>query len=192
MDALIDALEERALAEAEEILGAATKEVERITLEADQEIDRRRAAAQTACANRWKSEAARHVARAKRRVERRVLVARARLLDAAFARTGRLLSDGVTPLGFEDTLRDRLEEAHACLGGRPAVVVTSPALAARIREVLVGKTDVEVVEDRTVGTGFRLDASDGSLSVDATLEGDLARRRAELSIEILDQLERVG
>jgi vacuolar-type H+-ATPase subunit E/Vma4 len=192
MDALIEALEERARAEADEILLAARKESEMIVAEADREIDRRRAAAQAACGDRWKAEAARHVARARRRVGRRVLEARAKLLDQAFARTARSLSEGISPPGFAETLRNRLEEALACLGGRQAVVVSTPALATMMREILRDEAGVEVVEDGTVGTGFRLEASDGSLSVDGTLEGDLARRRAELSIEILDQLERAG
>ncbi len=188
MAELLRALGDAAAARRREILDAARAEAERIAGEAAA----REAASAAACRAQVVAEARAaaeaRLAAARREAAGRLILARSgsteRVLAAAVARLADLLAS-------DPDLVDRLVVQALAYLDRPAIARCSPASADAVRAALARATaiDVEVIADPAARAGVELAARDGSLVIDATLEGILERARGEIEIDLVRRIE---
>ena len=82
-----------------------------------------------------------------------------------------------------------LARALTYLGDAPVHARATPQLVATVRTACAAWATVEVAGASQVGTGARFAAADGSIEVDATLEGVLERLWPELAMDIVRRAE---
>ena len=185
LEELIGELERDGRERLDRELEAARAEAERRSGEAAARRERRRAEALAALDRELEAESAVALAEARRRARAGVLAAREamleRVFDAARTRLGEAARSSAATGLFERTL----EESLLVVAGSPIVVRVSPALEAFVRERLAGREDVRLDVDGSTGSGFVVAAADGSVEVDGTLEGRLARLAPRLRVEVL-------
>lgn len=169
------AIEAEANRQAAEIVAAADRAVceERVTFHHARELELRRDL-DAAVAD------ARHAANAE------TLTARERLLERVFAEAARGISALTDDARLLDSLPERLTSAQRFIGDAAFVVRCTPALLEALKHVAEGVT-IEATGD--VGTGFVVETDDGALTIDATLERALERRRREIAARLLARLE---
>ncbi|MDX1661799.1 MAG: V-type ATP synthase subunit E family protein [Gemmatimonadota bacterium] len=188
MDRLIAELERKANERAEEILAAARHEAAEIRAAAEREVERIERVRLAECAAMWKERAARRTAEVRGKSARVRLRARSRFLDRVFERAASRVSEGELPDGYRETLAAWVERAFDYLGDARAEVTCPPAHEATIREALPDPS-VDLRVDPEAPAGFLARADDGTVEVDGTLRGALARRRDALEIAVLERFE---
>jgi vacuolar-type H+-ATPase subunit E/Vma4 len=183
--------------------------LDRVAHQADDEVTRRLAAARDAAArirdtgdreraarrqraldsrraelNRARADAS---ADATARTARTVLEARARWIERVFAAaeaaTGRLGRSSELAACMVRLLGAALEYADAAHCTLRCSAMTRPVVANALRSL--SASEVTIVDDDSVPAGAIVESNDGRLVVDATLVGQLRRRREALSITAL-------
>lgn len=121
--------------------------------------------------------------------------AHARELEARHAQLARILARAhalVPAVGasalYLEALPSHLQEAMSFVEGLPSRVRCQAALAPRLQATIAQYPDTVLAVDDTVGPGVVVEAIDGSVIVDNTLAGRLARAQASLAIELLKEL----
>ncbi len=190
LEHLIRALEEDAEGRVRRRLETARAEVDRLLAEAERERGQQRLTRLRDWEKELRREAYLELARARREGRREVLLARERMLDRVLAAAEDRLAALLEQDACRIALGERLEVAQAYMGDEPCVLRASPGLAGELRSHLAGRAGVTVVEEPDLGSGFSLEAQDGSVRVDGTLEALLARLRPVLSLEVVRRVER--
>ncbi|HEU5169276.1 MAG TPA: hypothetical protein VFU46_01990 [Gemmatimonadales bacterium] len=163
---LLDTLERDAEGRAAARMAAARAEADRLTAEARERLERRRAAALAEREGELWAAAASEIELARREAVREVLLAREAALERVFARARELLAARAADPALAPEWDRDAADALTFLGGREAVTRRPPEVA-----------------------GVRVAALDGSIVIDGTLEGRLERLRSRLAIEVARRLE---
>ncbi|GIW53579.1 MAG: hypothetical protein KatS3mg081_2934 [Gemmatimonadales bacterium] len=184
LEELLAALERDAVEEAESIRSAARAEAERIVSQAKEALQSRHEARLRSLEVGLRRELEMALTAARRAARRRVLEAKWRaigkILEAVKDKVPRVLEN---PQWRAVLIQDCLDSLEV-LAGRPGKISATPALVEDIKAALEGRSEIEVIADAGVGTGFRIESADGALEVDGTLEKRLEREREGLAIEI--------
>jgi vacuolar-type H+-ATPase subunit E/Vma4 len=160
----------------------ATAEEIRVTTETERLARRREAVDQCRAQLAHDTEAA--CAAARFRTSGAVLEARARFLDRVFVAAeqaaGRL---GPSPQ-LETCIDGMVGDAIAYLDPEQCRLRCAAPFRSMMEGALgrLGATQLNVVEDPTISLGAVLESDDGRVSVDATVVGQMRRRRAALAI----------
>lgn len=188
MKELLETMEHRARERAEAILTDAREEAERIRERGARAIERRRAEHRAQVERAAAVEAALRLADARREAAARVLAARGEALERVFDHAGRLLGEPATRAAWLERAPDWLERALAYAPPGEATVECDPATAAALGALAPPRARIEARDDAAPGIRVR----GGSVEIDATLPGLLARRRSDLAIEVLGRIEDDG
>lgn len=189
LDELLAGLAREAAAEREALGASSRAEAARIVAAAHTRCAVERAAALGRLETERREKAAAEAARVRRATRHDVLEARGRFLDRVFAAATARLPRAGGEAEYLATLPRRLEMALACVGDAPAEIRCRPETADRLRKLSHGRAGLTVRADAEAPPGFRVVTADGALEVDATLEGELSRRRAALALELLPALD---
>jgi vacuolar-type H+-ATPase subunit E/Vma4 len=187
LEVLIQTLTHQAEQTAAEERERTTREVERILGDAKRVRDECRESARASSEAAYRAEAIARRARVQRDARRRMLMARAKLLDRVFARVSAQLPTyiqkvvGIAP--------DLVREALPFLGDEPIEVMCPPVLSNVVKQVTADRHDAVVVTDASIGTGVLVRTANGSLIVNNTLEARFHRTRDELAIAVVRQFE---
>jgi vacuolar-type H+-ATPase subunit E/Vma4 len=188
LDALLDALERDAAAEAARLVSQAEQQAGEIRARAVAEQTRRRAEA----IGRIEAEGRREVARAAATASRRFLESRlrerARVLEQIFGEAAVELG-AASPDRYRALLPGMLQETLRFLAGTPAVLTCRPEIAAEVEAALPGDSGVTVYASRDAAAGILGQSAEGGVVVDDTLPALLRRRQAELAIALAVRLE---
>lgn len=184
---LLDALERDARSQIDRLSAAARAEADGITAESATRLGERRRLALEEFDRRYRYELEQALTAARRAKRRAVLEARQRLLQRVFDAVRGLLPGALDLDSYRKSLPTVLGGALAALGDGPVVIRCTPAIRPLL-ETLQRPASVSVVPDDTVGSGFLVQATDGSVDVVDTLEERLERRRIELTRRVLEQL----
>ncbi len=192
LDDLLDALRRESLEEREALLAGARAEAQRIEGEAREGRERARREALNRVERDARAVAARQAAQTRHEARRGVLDARLRFLDAVFAETARRLAGATATPAYMGSLQARIGMIRESIGTQPATLRCLPVLAEAVRGLVHDWPEVRVEGADDAAPGLLALTSDGRLVVDATLAGELDRRRGDLAIEVLATLESAG
>lgn len=206
LDRLLRVVREEAEERREEVLARAREEAEGIVAEARARAEERRARHRAQVEEDALARARVRIAVARREARERVLAARTEALEEIFRETADRFSDAVASDEYREALPGLLTAALARVGGDELRIRCSPGLEEVVEVALAesahGSTDgkepaevdrVAAVEvDPSLSPGFRVTDSDGSLTVDGTLEAALRRLRPGLSVELVGRVEGHG
>lgn len=188
MQELVETLEREAEARSESILAEAREAAAALVVDAERQLEGRIEARIEAGARRWRRDATRRVAEARRAAEERVLGARAALLETVFERAAARLTSVPATSRYQAIAPRLLERALSFLPPTGVRVVCDPATA----QALSGSGErsearIEVRPDAE--PGLVAQSSDGSVTVDATLGAFLVRLRPALAVEVAARVE---
>lgn len=188
MQELIETLEREAEARSESILAEAREAAAALVLDAERQLEGRIEARIEAGARKWRRNATRRVAEARRAAEERVLAARAKLLGTVFELAATRLA-GIPDTPRYQALAPRLlDRALSFLPPTGVTVVCDPATARAVTST--GESSEARIEARPgAPPGIVAQASNGSVTVDATLGAFLERLRPALAMEIAARVE---
>jgi vacuolar-type H+-ATPase subunit E/Vma4 len=175
----IAALREKARVEAEALSSAAGESTAALL---EQQLTVRRAERQ--------ARLERDLSAARQRARADVLRARHQVLERIFAAARALAAAAEEDPDYLAALPKHLAESLRYVEGQPAVVRCRPGVAARVRQLLQGRADVELAETPDAAVGVEVSARDGSVTVDDTLLARLRRLEPRLSVTLLAELER--
>lgn len=188
---LLDELKRGAEAEREAVLGDARARAERIRGESTARLNREQADRLAPRERELKATNARTLAEARRRGRATALAARQRVFERVFARARERLAALASDEAYRNAIPSHLGEALVYMGDVPVVIRCPPALAGAVRAALEGRADAQIAEDETMGPGVVVQAADGHVVVDNTLEARLTRLRPVLSVELARELEAI-
>ena len=199
LEHLLAALREDGRAQAEERLARGREEARRLAAEAQAARDARRKERLGALEAKLGTASRARETEARRAGLARVLDARERLLDRVFDAAARRLREAAARERARPALPWLLSSALAYTGDLPPVVTCAEGpepkadIPAGVRGGAGSAGGGEPAalpwrRDPDLGAGVRVETEDGSIVVDATLEGRLARRRSRLQIEVLRRL----
>jgi vacuolar-type H+-ATPase subunit E/Vma4 len=184
---LLDALERDARAEIDRLGAAARAEADGITAESSTRLGERRRRALEEFDRQHRYELEQALTAARRAKRRAVLESRQRLLQRVFDAVHGLLPGALDLDAYRKSLPAVLGGALAALGEGPVVIRCTPAIRPLL-DTLERPAGTSVVSDDTVGNGFLVQATDGSVDAVDTLEERLERRRTELTRRMFEQL----
>jgi vacuolar-type H+-ATPase subunit E/Vma4 len=184
---LLDALQRDASSQIDRLTAAARAEADGITAESATRLGERRRLALDESERQHRYELDQALTTARRAGRRAVLEARQRLQQRVFDDVHELLPGALDLDSYRNSLPAALGRAFAALGEGPISIHCTPAIRPLL-ETLERPAGVSVVADDTVGSGFLVQASDGSVEVVETLEERLERRRTELTRRVFVQL----
>lgn len=187
IDALLLHLEEDAAREAARLRHEAERRAADLVARAEAEAARKRALHLERTAELQRTAGERQVATARAEARARFLAVRADVLDQVFELgTARLkalpitqYAAGAGPLALE---------AVRYLEGNRAVLLSPADAVSATAAAVLGVPDV-VVESADVAAGVTGRSADGRVTVDNTLVAILARRRADLAIDLCARIE---
>ena len=185
---LVRALEEEAAQRADDLLGGARREAERVRAEAAAEVARRREAMLAGRERELRAAAARRLEAGRRAATARRLEARAQVLARIRRRTEARLASRACDTELLPLVRADFLRALEYAGKGEAVAATSPPLADALRDAVRDLPHVRV-EGREDVAGVLLHAADLSWSVDATFSSRLERAWPGLAIDLVRRLE---
>lgn len=188
LDALLEALERDADAEAAQLISRARQQAGEIRARATAEQDRRRAEVKARIEAEGRREVARAAAAATRRFLESRLRERARVLDRIFTEAADELG-AAGPERYRSLLPGMIGETLRFLAGSSAMVTCRPEIAAEVEAALPGESGVTVHASSDAAAGIRGQSAEGSVVVDDTLPALLRRRQAELAIALAVRLE---
>jgi len=190
LDALIRTLTQQAEHTAVEQRERTASEVSRIVEEAKRVRNERWEAVRRDSEARYRNEARARLARAQRGARQRVQQARAAFLDGVFERVVAMLPSLATDARFVNMVPDLLQEGLQYVGDEVVTVMCPPVLGDIVKKASARFPNVSVVLDESAGVGVSLRTSQGTLTIDNTLEARLQRMKGELAIEVLHQFDR--
>lgn len=188
LDALLEALERDAAAEAAGLASQAEQQATEIRARAVTEQNRRRAEATGRIEAEGRREVARAAAAASRRFLESRLRERARVLDRIFGEAALELG-AAGPDRYRALLPGMIGETLRFLVGTPAVLTCRPEIAAEVEAALPGESGVTVHASSDAAAGILGQSAEGGMVVDDTLPALLRRRQAELAIALAVRLE---
>jgi vacuolar-type H+-ATPase subunit E/Vma4 len=188
MQDLIRTLEREAEARSMAILDEARETAARMVEEAERELDRRVASRIDAREREWRRAAARRLSESRLGAAARVLTAREEFLRAVFARAAARLGEISASPRYATAARALFERALSFLPPAGVEVVCDP-LTARAIAPAAGEAGASVEARPDAAPGLLARATDGSVSIDATLGALLDRLRPALAMEIVARLE---
>jgi len=195
VEPLIRALEREAREEIRDLQDRARREADRLIGEASAEEEERLERTLAERGARLRAEDGARRAGARLGARRRVLEARRRCLDRAFAGAAGRLPKLLLGPARDDLARRLLAAALDCAGERPVEIRCPGALEETVRTLLAALPDAtrrRLVVDDAVGSGLVLTSDDGRLHIDATLEGQLETLRTRIEIEVVRTLDRLA
>lgn len=188
LDALLAALEREASAEADRHLSAAREEAERI-----REAGEVQATALVAA--RRREVAADHARRNTAVMAAAVRAARSRELEAQAALLEQVQASARSALAaaplqeWQEVLPMLLEAGLRYAGAGALEVRCSPAAAAAVRQVLAGRTDVQVMVDPETPAGIEVRRADNTMRVRLTLPDRLDALWPAIRLAVLEAVE---
>jgi vacuolar-type H+-ATPase subunit E/Vma4 len=189
IDALLAKLEREAETEIARVLEEARARAAAIVAAADAQIADQRRALEREQQEAGSARVESAVAGARHEARRRVLAARAQLLDRVFAELDSALAQLSTGQTYERALTRDVQRALGFTGaGARLVLHCAPALARRLRRAIHENRRLRVSGDDSAVAGFRLETADHRLEVDGTLAGLVERERPRLALEALAAL----
>ena len=188
LEALLEALERDALAEAGRRRTEARSGAEALIARAAAEVDRRRALTLARLASERRAQVAREAAAASRQLKGRVLTARAGVLGRVFGEARRLLA-GLDQARWGSRLPALVEQTLSYLDPSDAVLECQPAAESALRKVLADRPGVRVETRDDAGPGLLGRSADGRVVVDNMLTARLDRQRDDLAIQLIARLE---
>lgn len=188
LDHLLAALERDATAQAEALLAEARATAAAVTREADERVAQHRRDALAARESTVRESTESALAEARRESRRRMLDARQRLLDRAFAAAHALFPDAVNGACYRAALPRHVVEALEAAGHEPVVVRCRDALVPVVQPIVASQARVTVRGDPGVPPGMVVTTTDGTMEVDQTLDGRLDRLRTRLALEVMARL----
>jgi vacuolar-type H+-ATPase subunit E/Vma4 len=188
IDELINAIRDEATGQAVAIRTRAAEEISRITAAIDAVRLQEREDTLARQKRTWDQEHERAIIEVRRRTRRRTLTARDVLLERVFRRAEEQFPGVLSTTAYLTTLPQRVGEALAFTDGRPVTLRCSRTIVSAVTDVVRGDGNVAVIEDDAIGSGFAAVTNDGALTVDASLESTLRRRKPVLAIEVMQLL----
>ena len=182
LDALLATLEREAEAQRAGIEREAEASAARILAQMEAEVGRRSRLALDREGERVRRDSDREFAAYRRRLLEEALRARAATLDRIIARAEALIAQLSAP-DYAGQVPGMVAATLRYLEGVPAVLECQPDLEAAVRAAAAGRP-VRVVASAGARPGVVARAEDGSVTVDGSLAGRLARLRADLAIEL--------
>lgn len=125
---------------------------------------------------------------ARRALRGQELEAREALVARVLARARALVDESTDTDAYRDSLRASCTEALSYLEGVPCRVRCRPADVPIIAHPR-GRDDVTVEGDETTGPGLVVEALDGSVTIDQTLDARLTRMAGHLAMELLAEVD---
>lgn len=187
IDALLLHLEEDAARESARLRDDAERRAAEIVARAETEAARKRALHLERTAEERRTVGERQVATARAAARERFLAVRAGVLDRVFELGAARLQ--AMPIAQYAAGAGALAlEAVRYLERGPAVLLSPVDAVATTAAAVVGVPDV-VVESADVAAGVTGRSADGRVTVDNTLVAILARRRADLAIDLCARIE---
>lgn len=186
---LLRALEEEAEGRIAEIRSRASAEAERIERESEADLARREATDLGAREAELRSAAAREVEEARRAAAGRVLEARSEALARVRQRVEARLAARAGDQVMLPWLVRGMERGLEYLDHGAVVVQAPAALLGELREAHPGAREVTFEPFAEQRAGLLLRSADGAVTVDATLEGVLAREWPAVAIELVRRIE---
>jgi len=188
MRELIQTLEREAEARSEAILEGAREAASRVAEDAERELEHRVEGQVEAREREWRRDAGGRVAVARRAAAEQALGARAELLREVFERAARRLADIPGSPRYEAAAAGLLERALSFLPPGGVEVLCDPATARAVAPA-AERAGARIEARPGAAPGLVARATDGSVSVDATLEALLERLRPGLAMEIAARVE---
>ena len=185
IDALLVGLERAAEVEIGRVAAEARTQAAALTAQAEQRITRRRQVALGLREAEGRAAMERALAGARRVARERALLARANLLDRLFAALQATLPALSATPEYRAALARDVAHKLAFAGEQKAVVHCAPALAPHMRRLVRTNGRLAIKADRRIAAGFKVEAADGGLEIDGTLEGRALRLRPRLALEAL-------
>jgi vacuolar-type H+-ATPase subunit E/Vma4 len=191
---LLDELRHNAAQEAQGARDRASREAAEIREAAAAVAGQQAEAARTAAAQAAAHDMSVAEADALRRMNERLLPARAAALGRIFARALVHVEARATHPGLGDAIAALTHDALAYLPTGAVRARCPLACTDAVRRALdhAGCSDATVIGDPSVPVGVMVMSSDGTIEVDATFARRLARERAVLATEIARQLLEPG
>jgi len=187
IDALLLHLEEDAAREAARLRDDAEHRAAEMVARAEAEAGRRRALHLERTAEERRRAGERQIATARAEARERFLAVRAGVLDRVFEQgMARLQAMPVTQ--YAAGAGALALEAVRYLERGPAVLLSPADAVSATAAAVLGVPDV-VVESSDVAAGVTGHSADGRVTVDNTLVAILARRRADLAIDLCERIE---
>ena len=187
---LLEELRRKAADEIAAARGHASEEAEGIRRSAREAAERRAVAAREEHERAALREQSVACSDATRRVNERLLPARAAALDRIFARAHERLELRSRHPGLSDAIAAQVADALEYLPDGPTVVKCAPSVASVVRGAVArtGRAGTTVVEDPAVPLGVVAESGDGEITVAATFARRMARERAVLATEVIGRL----
>jgi len=187
IDALLLHLEEDAARESARLRNDAERRAAEIVARAEADAARKRALHLERVAEERRTAGERQIATARAVARERFLAVRAGVLDRVFERGATLLEE--MPIARYAAGAGALAlEAARYLERGPAVLLSPADAVSATAAAVLGLPDV-VVESADVAAGVTGRSADGRVTVDNTLVAILARRRADLAIDLCARIE---
>ncbi len=190
LDQLLAALEREAREEADQVLAEARADAERIDATVSRELANERDASLGMLERDLEAELEAELSTARLAARREVLLARERLLERLFTMLGQRIATQPDDPRYRTGLASRVTAALACFEPGAALELrAAPTMATQISTDGVVPDTVAVVPDTSIGTGFRVTTSDGTIEVVDTLESRIDAQRVLLARRALAVLE---
>jgi vacuolar-type H+-ATPase subunit E/Vma4 len=186
---LIAALEAEVAEKAAAEIEAGRREAERITLESQQSIARRRAELLAGREAVLRRDLMPEYAEAEASLRVQWMAARERVIRDVLRRAEAALPGLQDRDAYQIALAGEVTDALSYVEPRGVVVRSSRALLARLSRLLDRRSWVTVELDDTIRAGFRVVAEDGRIEVNKTIESRLRRMEPRLRMEIVHRLE---
>jgi len=185
LDDLIARLEQDADAQVAAIAGAAAEEVAAIAAAADQAVSEQTARARATARSDRQLAFARALADHRRELRARELAATRTLVAQVFARVRAHLPGLAADPAWAALWPTLADEALSYVGDAPCRVRASGAVIEVLRRDARLPATVQLVEDAETGPGLIVEATDGSVRVDATLKSLLSQRQEQLAMGLI-------
>lgn len=179
---LIARLERDAQARLDDVARRTREEIEQIEAQAGRASAQRRDAELAARRTRRQAALDRELAAARAKARGEVLRARQTLIDRIFERARALLPTRATAPEVREAIAGRVSRSLSYLGGAARGRCSAELTGALTRPGVAWEADAKVP------AGALLEALDGSVTIDLTLERALESGRAELAIGLAKEL----
>jgi vacuolar-type H+-ATPase subunit E/Vma4 len=185
---LIARLEQDASSQVEALRRRAEDDVRAIEAAAERALAEARAAHVGRRRAERQGDFRQQLAEARRVARRRELEARHALMARVIDRARAMLPEAARSEPYRLSLAAHLDEALSYLEGLPCRVRCPASCEPVLRPLVARHEGVSLEVDDTVGPGLVAEALDGSVVVDNTLAARLARRQAQLAVDLLREV----
>jgi vacuolar-type H+-ATPase subunit E/Vma4 len=186
LDDLIARLEQDADAQVIAIARDADDQIAAITAATEQALSARAREALAAARHERQQQYTRALADYRRQLRASELTERHTVIERVFVRANALAAREQTLDEWSPVWPAVAVEALSYAGSIPCRLRAGRSVAALLREARVADGRADIVEDPQVGPGFVVEAIDGTVRIDVTIDALLAQRREHLAIGLLD------